>query len=133
MRYFFLIFIFLFACNCNNSKSEIYQNSELALLMREMYDNQLTYKEFIEQEKLITDFPEEYKKMHTATPTDKNLRTVDFQAMSTAYLNTFQSFIDSKNTEEQKKNYQTMIQMCISCHQNYCPGPIKKIKKLELN
>ena len=35
--------------------------------------------------------------------------------------------------EEIQEQYNTMLQLCVACHQQNCPGPIKKIQKLRIS
>ncbi len=37
-----------------------------------------------------------------------------------------------KHTEDQKKYYNIMINGCIKCHESYCSGPLKRIRKFPI-
>lgn len=103
-------------------------SSELALLMRSMDADMRTLREDLQNDQNITDFREKYKAIHTATPTDANLRTPAFKAMSDAFLGSLDRLYADKST----RNYNLMINTCVSCHKQYCPGPVNRIKQLYL-
>lgn len=113
--------------------SEMYKTSELAQLMRDMYSGQEQWKKEIENGKIPKDFPEKYKKIHTAIATDSTVRTDVFTIMSDEYLRSIQKIINSENSQSSKKNFNEMVNKCIVCHQSFCPGPISRIQKLKIN
>ena len=73
----------------------------------------------------------EFEKLHTAQPTDTDVRE---DGQYTAFADVFiQSVRQLINTEEDKtKQYNKMVKRCVDCHQQICPGPIKKIRKLHI-
>ncbi|TAD95492.1 MAG: hypothetical protein EAZ97_15400 [Bacteroidetes bacterium] len=103
------------------------KDSELALLMREMYTDTETLKKAIENKTLPPDFREKFKKIHSAIPTDPKVKTESFAQLSNNFLNNLDQLYTSSNRVE---GLETLIGSCIACHQNFCPGPIKRIKKL---
>jgi hypothetical protein len=142
---FFIFFLLVCSCSENadpsdgaikertkdNSKGNIYPNgsSELALLMRAMYDESEIIKQQVdkgEPVKLTLD----YSKILSAHATDpKTAASGDFKSYSNVYLQIMNS-LESSNPEEAKTHYENMVNSCINCHQAMCPGPIVKIKKL---
>lgn len=106
-------------------------DSELALLMREMYDSSASLKELIKKGKSPANFPEKFVKMQTAKPTDVKVKNVTFDALSNEYLKSLISVHQSPK-KELVVNYNLMVQKCINCHQVFCPGPIQKIGKLKM-
>lgn len=106
-------------------------DSELALLMRSMYDSAASVKELIKQGKLPDKFPEAFLKIHTATPTDSTVRTVEFTAFANDYINGLNT-LHSSPKEKLLSNYNMLVQKCVNCHQAVCPGPIQRINKLKL-
>lgn len=141
MKQLFILFsicAFAFTLSfCSESKKEEKHEpqkvSELAQLMRTMYDDGEQMKAAIEKGELPPDFREKFKKMHTAIPTEPLSNKPAFDAFANQYLAIIDSVYSAPNAEIRKKNYNAMVTQCVSCHEVYCPGPIKRIKKLTLN
>lgn len=103
-------------------------DSELALLMRAMYNDSEIIRQAILEKRLPEDFREKFKAIHTATPTDANVRDENFKPFSNSFLLALDKvYQDDDNRVE---NFNTVVSTCIACHQKYCPGPIRKIQKL---
>ncbi len=107
------------------------EDSELAWLMRQMYEDGEKMKVAVQQKQLPEDFREKFKNIHTAIPTDASVKSDVFDASAQAFLKTMDKFYTEK--ENQVENFNLVVNACVACHQNYCPGPIKKIKKLAIN
>ncbi len=107
-------------------------DSELAVLMRNMYDSLAAVNTLIKNGGVPTKFPEAFLKLHTAKPTDVNTKPDSFDAFADDYLNTLKSLYHSPK-EDLNKNYNSLVQKCANCHQVSCPGPLKKIFKLRLD
>ncbi len=105
------------------------KDSELALLMRELFDNTEQIKEQIKNNE-TPNFITKLNKLHTAIPTDSNVREDGlYTAFADDFINAVEAFTVAENKEE---NYNIMVQKCLACHQQICPGPVKKIKKLRI-
>ena len=77
------------------------------------------------------DFFIEFEKLHTAIPTDSEVRDDGrFTSFADYYIFTVKELINSE--EDKTSLYNNMIQACISCHEQICPGPVKRIKKLRI-
>lgn len=105
-------------------------DSELAWLMRSMYDDGEKMKLAVQNKQLPEDFRKKFKNIHTATPTDASVKGEVFDTSAKAFLQTLDKFYTEK--ENQVENFNIVVNACVACHQNYCPGPIKKIKKLAI-
>lgn len=105
-------------------------DSELAWLMRDMYQDGEKIKIAIQSKQLPEDFREKFKNIHTAIPTDATVKGEVFDASAKVFLQTLDKFYTEK--ENQVENFNIVVNACVACHQNYCPGPIKKIKKLAI-
>jgi hypothetical protein len=106
------------------------EDSELAWLMRQMYDDSEKIRTAILNNSLPNDFRKKFKSIHTATPTDMSVKGEVFDHSAKAFLQTLDKFYTNK--ENQVENFNLVVNACVSCHQNYCPGPIKRIKKLSI-
>ncbi len=103
------------------------QASELALLMRAMYTDSEHIKQAVLAGKLPEDVREKFKKIHLAVATETDMKDAAFSAMADVFLKNMDKLYDDKN---QIEDYNVLVQSCLACHQNHCPGPISRIKKL---
>ncbi|GAB4135251.1 MAG: hypothetical protein OHK0045_01640 [Raineya sp.] len=112
--------------------STIYPNggSELAVLMREMYDDADLIKKAVLNKELPPDFRKKFAYLHWASPTDADTKTEAYPDMAKAFMDNLEALYNEKDTEKRIKKFDIVVQNCITCHQSHCPGPIKKIKKL---
>lgn len=147
MRIYLIIFFFaaaLYSCGSKESKNsesekestEIYNpngDSELALLMRECFDQSAEIKKKLENGTLeIPDtYVENLKKFHTATATDPSVKVDEFFAFTDLLYNKVEQ-LKTADLDKQKDYYNQVVSSCISCHESFCPGPITKIKKLRI-
>ncbi len=107
----------------------MYQPSEMTKLMREMYLFQEKSKKQIENGELPLDFPEKFKKIHTAELSDQFEHDKSFQNFTNLYFKNIDR-LNNSTKENAKKDFNIAIQSCIACHQTTCTGPIPRIKKL---
>ncbi len=140
MKYFVLILSVLFiSCNKNkteeeNSTSEkpkadfeMYEASEMAALMEQMYVHNKQLREKIIKKDSLGELPKYFLKISEATMTKGKDRDDFFNNKAGFFLKTQSEIYDSKNT---KKSFNTMVDACISCHEVKCGGPIARIKTL---
>ena len=117
--------------SCSPDKINPNGSSELSVLMRTMLKSSVSLKEMIKQGKLPDKFPEEFLKIHTATPTDAATKKASFDGFATAYLVNMKTLFNSPK-EELTQNYNSVVNACIACHSEHCPGPLAAIKKLTI-
>ena len=128
-----ILFAFILRVNtsCTGKSKSINPNgdSELALLMREMYDEGMKTK----QQLLDRKEPEvhvKYKRIHTAKSTESmHVDLTTFIPYAIAYEMAMDSFI-STETSNKRAAFQSMVNTCMNCHQTVCPGPKVKIKQM---
>jgi len=107
------------------------ERSELALLMRKMYDEMKLVSDSIEDGYAVrSSFYEEFAKITSAHATEPEKIDDLYQAMAGAFLTNYQAF--EQDTTSQAEAFNIMIENCLVCHQNKCPGPVKAIKKLKI-
>lgn len=108
------------------------EDSELALLMRGMYEDMGKIKTAVKEKRLPEDFREKFKKLHSATATKPEVKDAAFKDMGNDFLEKMNAVYEAKTQETQIEAFNLMLNACVSCHQVVCPGPIKKIKKLTI-
>ena len=107
-------------------------DSELALLMRQMYFDADTIKQLIiKNEGNVTDeFIATLEKVHAANPTDPTVKTPEFEAFNKLLIS--QAKATQADGNDKMSGFNALVARCIDCHQSFCPGPIVRIKKLEI-
>lgn len=114
-------------------KPTLYEASELALLMRDLYAQNLEVKKQLQAGQLPDSLPDDFLEIHTAVAT-KNMidKRPTFDALATTFADQMQALKEAETVEEAKVKFNLIIGTCTSCHQVYCQGPLQKIKKLKL-
>lgn len=140
MRFLFIILILFVSCNSEkqtNATSEtskkqydLYVPSEMAIHMNYMFDIQETIKNQLESGKIPTEFPDEILKIHSAKLSDFKERNQNFKAFTHLFLERFELIFDTTSPIPLKQRYNDVVNLCVSCHQTECTGPIPRIQKL---
>lgn len=124
--------VFLFSMDNKTKEKEkdaVLADSELALLMRDMHLEAKALRLAIQNKETLHDFNLNNDFILNATPTKANVKGQEFDAMARYYLQKS----DSLSQFQDKESYNDMVESCIVCHQAFCPGPVKTIKKLNIN
>lgn len=108
-------------------------DSELALLMRNLYFEADSIKKLIvnDEGNISEEFIAELERIHTASPTDPEVKTAEFTAFNELMINEAKAL--KETTDNKKEIFNQFVNRCIDCHQVVCPGPIKRIKKLVIH
>ena len=144
---FFLIFFVFYSCqkkhesevkvksvtkdsitNTKSKKFEMYQMSEMAALMEQMYVYNLEVKKRIINGDTLGKFPKFFNKIYTSKFTTSDDNDFFFQENAKKYI-AVQKLIYSDSINA-KKHFNDGANACITCHQGKCGGPIPRIKKL---
>ena len=145
MKYIFILILsvfFFLGCNTKKEESlekttksteefEMYQMSEMATLMEQMYVDNERLKERILKGDTIGQFPQHFTKIHEAVLTDDTDKDAFFKEQSTKFI--LAQELIYKDPENAKEHFNNGINACIECHQVKCGGPIPRIKKLYIN
>ncbi len=102
-------------------------DSELALLMRDMFEESDSLKQLVADGKSLTGL-KKYKDIHSAVPTDPAVKGPVFEAFAQAYVASINELESADSASIFKFN--SMVDKCMNCHTEFCPGPKKRIKKL---
>lgn len=114
-----------------DKKFEMYEMSEMAALMEQMYVDNIRLKERIKKGEVIGKFPNHFLKIHEAVMTDQSENDAFFKEQAANFIAAQeQIYKDPKNAKE---HFNAGIDACVKCHQVKCSGPIPKIKKLYIN
>lgn len=102
-------------------------DSELALLMRDMFEDGERIKAQVENGEMPTGL-KDFAAIHAAVPTDSTVRGPVFTAFAEAYLESVRQMEAADSSSVFRFN--RMVDQCMNCHSEFCPGPKKRISKL---
>ncbi|SHJ19679.1 hypothetical protein [Flavobacterium terrae] len=109
-------------------KFEMYEMSEMAMLMEQMYVDNERLKQRIINGDTIGKFPQHFLEIHKAVMTDKQENDNFFKSHALAFIQSQKMiYEDPKNAKE---HFNASIDECVKCHEVKCGGPIVRIKKL---
>jgi uncharacterized protein YjaG (DUF416 family) len=107
---------------------EMYEMSEMAALMEQMYVDNQRLKEKIINGDTIGKFPQHFLKIHESVMTVKQDKDAFFDEQAKKFIRAQELiYKDPKNAKE---HFNNGVDACIACHQKKCSGPIPRIKKL---
>lgn len=124
----------IYSLGCNTPKNASVNpngDSELAVLMRDMFDDGMDMKERISKGKLPKSHID-VGGLFTAEPTDSaQIAGPEYAAYAKAYEMAYNNLMTSEG-DDIVPAYNSLVSTCISCHEATCPGPIVRIKKMEI-
>jgi len=109
---------------------DMYEPSEMANLMNQMYAHNLKLKQDILAGKTPTEFPMDFMKIHSAEMSDFKSRNETFESFSNVFLNAEREIFNEDSEVLVEERFNNAVNVCISCHQTECTGPIPRIQKL---
>ena len=123
--------VVLTSCGKNDGVAPINPNgdSELALLMRDMFDEAMRMKGQIEKGK-IPKIVKQFKEMHTAEATEPDKVAMPIYKTFTDAYHESLTALEQASSQNAHQAFNGVVQSCMNCHQAMCPGPIVKIEKL---
>lgn len=136
-----LLFFWFTLLSCSNERKDITrleaikypnQDAPLDLLMREMFEDMEMIKISVEKGKSIKSYIERHKALLIAKPTDMGIKTESFQSMGIVYLASLRQ-LELSQENGLLGNYKSLVSSCLACHNDFCPGPIKRINLLKLD
>tara|TARA_B110000967_G_C18491618_1_gene367067 strand:+ start:147 stop:551 length:405 start_codon:yes stop_codon:yes gene_type:complete len=131
--------LLVFACaDIDSSKSSLPPiqpnpngDSELALLMRDMFDDGMRMKGQIENGDKL-EVVGKFDKIHTAQATEpEKAASEKYTRYSYVYLDILEQ-LKVSSEEDTRILFQGLVESCMNCHRAMCPGPMVRIKKLYL-
>ncbi|MCB0560932.1 MAG: hypothetical protein H6573_26175 [Lewinellaceae bacterium] len=125
---------YLLSCTAQEVKNEAPPlnpngDSELALLMRAMFDDALLMKQQIEQGEPAQPGLD-YQKILTAQATEpEKAASNTYKVHALSYLQTIKA-LQQADAAQAATLYENMVNSCMGCHKALCPGPTVRIRKL---
>jgi len=133
----FVAALLLFSCNkkqegdsdsSKEKKFDMYEMSEMSMLMEQMYVDNEHLKERIMKGDTIGKFPNHFLKIHKAVMTDKQENDAFFKEHAAAFIKSQEMIYE--DPANAKEHFNSSVDACIKCHEVKCGGPIVRIKKL---
>lgn len=104
-------------------------DSELALLMREMFEESYEMKKLLQEGKKLPSI-KKFEKIHTAVATEpEKAASEEYQLFAKSYQQLLQNLENAK-PEHRVESFNQVVTGCMNCHRALCPGPMVRIKKL---
>lgn len=116
------------ACSTEGKEFKMYEMSEMAMLMEQMYAHNQQLRLRIIKGDTVGTFPDFFNKIYSAKFTATNDNDAFFQENAKKYIDA-QKLIYSDPTNV-KENFNKGVDACVTCHKGKCSGPIPRIKKL---
>ena len=138
-----LLLLFVLGVACTEDQTETPQvektnqqpinpngDSELALLMRDMYDEARRIKKQIANGEPVT-ITLDHEAILTAHATEPDKAASEtYKAFANSYLQTIEG-LKVAPPERRVDIYDQMVSTCMGCHQQLCPGPMMRIRHLQ--
>ena len=130
-------FITIFSCAGPDGKDEGASmegsDAELAVIMRQIHEDAKALKtKIVSGEDLGDDLPGYLERIKIAEKTDPAVGGPVFEAFTETYIQNIEAiYADTSNLKQELFN--EAIVTCVRCHGEFCPGPVKTIKKLRIN
>mgnify|MGYP003578248367 CR=1 FL=1 len=115
-----------------SSFKEIYEFSEMALLMEDMYADMEKIRHDVIETKSIGALPPILIKIHTAEMTNTFERTFEFERFANLLIKTQKELYNSAPNANRTELYNNVVNACLVCHKSPvgCDGPIPRIQDL---
>lgn len=113
--------------NCAPKQGQAAPLAPMAIGMEALYTQAQQIKADIAKGKIIDSTEYMYLHFKTLEPTDANVVTDEFLELAANHEAAFNAIFEHK--DEQQKYFNAYVNACLACHSNFCPGPMKRIKK----
>jgi hypothetical protein len=107
---------------------EMYEMSEMSMLMEQMYADNLRLKDRIVNGGNVGKFPSHFLNIHKAVMTDEKENDAFFKEQARIFIEAQQKIYE--DPVNAKQHFNDGISACVRCHEAKCGGPIPRIKKL---
>jgi hypothetical protein len=107
---------------------KMYEMSEMAALMEQMYAENQQLKQRIISGDTIGEFPQHFMEIHASAMTDPSDNDAFFKAQAAKFIAAQEQIY--KDPANAKQHFNDAVSSCVACHQGKCEGPIPRIKKL---
>jgi len=151
MRFLFsVIVVLMFSCNMGEKKAPVAQTTEtkdstescapvkdpnnpkpMALMMRLMAANADSIKSEILRGEMPDSTKHPFLRFYMVEPTDPNVLEPQFYENARLFQVAYKEMFRVKKANLSTA-YNAMVGKCVNCHEMYCSGPLKRIRKLPI-
>ncbi|MEI6508937.1 MAG: hypothetical protein WCO54_10655 [Bacteroidota bacterium] len=103
----------------------------MALMMRHMADNADSMKAELLRGETPDSVAFPFVRFYLVEPTDSSVLEPKFFENARLFQQAYYDFFRTK--EHKKENFNAVIGKCINCHESYCNGPLKRIRKIVID
>jgi len=103
-------------------------SSELAAVMREMAVTLEAERTKIAAGELVVLDKDLFVEIKSSAHTNPKHANLTYFSMADGFL----GILDEYNRKPSVQTFNALIDGCVSCHQNFCQGPIPRIKKMKI-
>lgn len=121
----FLFAVVIINCSVSFPKEKL---SPMAKLMREMLDYLKEEKLRIEAAKPPLPFPKNFINIRKAKMTSGKMKAKEHQQYMNSFMQELGDYYQAVDSVERRQSFNVLINTCITCHEEECPGPIQAIK-----
>jgi len=107
---------------------KMYEMSEMAALMEQMYVDNQRLKDRIVKGDTIGQFPQHFLNIHASAMTDPSENDAFFKEQAAKFIKAQEQIY--KDPANAKQHFNDAVSSCVACHEQKCQGPIPRIKKL---
>lgn len=108
------------------TESKVDAAKPMALMMRAIYDQSKTMRTDLEAGKALDSSFYRFLEFHQLEPTDSTVLVEVFYEHNEKFKAAYEELLRASD----KPAYNAMLTACVNCHEDFCPGPIKRINKL---
>jgi hypothetical protein len=102
----------------------------MALMMRQMAIQADSIKTLIVRGEKPDSLRYPFIRFYLVEPTDPNVLEPQFFENARLFQEAYRNLMSADNNH--KQYYNLMINACVKCHESYCSGPLKRIRKLPI-
>lgn len=103
--------------------------SELTLLMRDIFDEAMTAKQAIAAGEEPTFKIDLNAILTVKASVDAKTSNPNYLPKAEAYLEAMKTF-ENSDLAQRKQTFNAVVDACMACHRSVCPGPMMRIEKL---
>jgi hypothetical protein len=100
----------------------------MALMMRQLAANADSMKQQILRGEKLDSLKYPFIRFYLAEPTDPSVLEPQFYENARLFQEAYHELF--RHSSDQVTYHNLVISKCIGCHENYCSGPLKRIRKL---
>jgi hypothetical protein len=116
--------------NCEKPSLNPNGDSEMALLMRAMESDLKAQRAALLEGTTPPPITANVEDMLSATPSDESFLNSNFEGFVGVMKASFNAYTALEGNEGRIEAYNNVVTGCVTCHQSYCPGPVKRLQKL---